>query len=258
MMLVPASALMLGGLAFEQTHSISSALTAACRGALAAFGGWALAREIAPDDNAASFVSMSLALGALLLVPSSGVLPLFCAIMLARILNRSVGIPATLADSAAVTLLVAWTVYSDRSPGPAVVAAVGFSLDALLPPPLRRQWSFAALCLAGGLLSLAFRELRESSNETLGPLEVSVLIVAVLVPLLIMLTRHIRSVADVTGVPLDLNRVRAAMGVAWIMGMQGMLSAEIASSQVLLVWAVLAGVILMAAVRALAIRTIVE
>jgi pimeloyl-ACP methyl ester carboxylesterase len=249
MILVPAAGLALGGLALGQKQSMLAALESAMRGALATFGGWALAREIAPDDNPGAFVSIGLPRATQLLLTSPGVLPLFSAIMLARVLNRSVGIPATLVDSMAVTLLVGWTVYSNRNPGPGFVAAAGFGLDALLAQPLRRQWVFAMVCLGGALASFQLRESPVSSNETLGPLEVSIITVALGFALLILLTRHVRSVADLTGVPLNLNRVRAAMAVAWLLGIQGILSADIASPPVVLIWAALGGLLLSNVVR---------
>jgi hypothetical protein len=96
MILAPAAGAALGAMSFGQSHEAAGALIAAGRGALAAFGGWALAREIAPDNNAAAFASMGLVLLTMFFVPTASLLPIFLAIMLARILNRSVGVPASL------------------------------------------------------------------------------------------------------------------------------------------------------------------
>lgn len=243
MILAPAAGLLLGVLSYP-----TNPLTAAGRGALAVFGGWALAREIAPDDNPAAFVSMSLVLLTLIFIPSASLLPVFTAIMLARILNRSVGVPANLFDSIAVTLLAVWTAYSARHPGPALVAAAGFGLDALLVAPRRRQWAFAAVCVGAACIQLLSGTLPSSEASAL-PLTFPVIVVALGYLVVILLTRTVRSIADLTGKPLNVNRVRAAMAVAWLMGVQGALSGTIASTQSIIIWAVLAGVLIMTSLR---------
>lgn len=248
MILAPAAALALGGVTFGQTHSLSAALEAAMRGALTTFGGWALAREIAPDDNPGAFVSMALAFVAVILVPSSSVLPLFTAIMLARILNRSVGIPATLVDSIAVVLLVAWTVAGSGNPWPALVGAAGFALDAVLPVPLRRQLAFAAICLTGGVGYLILRGSRPAGDGNVTPW-FPIVTIALLYAVLFLRTRRIHSVADLTGEPLNLHRVRAAMAIGWLMAAQGAILGGAALAQSAIIWAVLAGLVLSAIYR---------
>lgn len=199
MILAPAAGLLLGSLALGQTQSAPTALASALRGTLASFGGWALAREIAPDDNPAAFVSMALAFVALLLFPDSSVLPLFTTVMVARIVNRSVGIPARWIDYLAVTLLAGWAAYGARNPGPAIVAAIGFGLDAVLPASSRRQ---------------------------------------------------MHAVGDLTRKPLSRDRVWAALAIAVLMGLQDALAGQPGVRRSLLVWAIIAGVMLMFIVRA--------
>jgi len=249
MILVPLAGAGVGAATYWSSRSPMEALEWAARVSLTTFGGWALAREIAPDDNPGAFVSMGLAVLTLLLFPSASILPLFTAVMLARIVNRSVGYPATWLDSLAVTLLAGWTAYSNHNPGPALVAAAGFGLDTLLPDPLRRQFIFALLCLAWALSILLFMDTPASPRETVWPLNVSIGIISLAYALAIMLITRVRSVADRTGKPLHLGRVRAAMAVAWLMGAQGALSGEVASPPSLLIWAVLGGLLLMLAFR---------
>ena len=247
MILAPGAGMVLGVLSYRQSPQAMHAATTAGRGALAVFSGWALAREIAPDDNPAAFISMTLVLLTLIFVPSASLLPVFTAIMLARILNRSVGVPANLLDSIAVTLLAVWAAYSAGHPGPALVAGAGFCLDALLVAPQRRQLFFAAVCVGGAGLGL-IGSLRPSQVSAV-PFTLPVIIIALGYLMVILLTRTVRSVADLTGKPLDVNRVRAAMAVVWLMGVQGALSGSIASSQSIIIWAVLAGVLIMTIVR---------
>lgn len=249
MILAPLAGTAAGVAAFWSTRSPSEALEWAGRAALVTFGSWALAREIAPDDNPGAFVSMGLGVLTLLLFPSAGILPLFTATMLARIVNRSVGHPATWLDSLAVTLLAGWTAWSNHNPGPTLVAGVGFGLDGLLPAPLRRQFIFTLISLAWAVSILLWLDVPASSRETFWPLTVSVVTIAVAYALVIMITTKVRSVADRTGTPLNLSRVRAAMAIAWLMGAQGALSGDLTSHQSILIWAVLGGLLLMLAFR---------
>jgi hypothetical protein len=242
MILVPAAGVVAGGLVYRHTGSGREALEMAGRGAMTVFGGWALAREIAPDDNPGAFVSLALAALALMLVPAASVLPLFTAIMLARIINRSVGYPAAWYDSLAVTFLAGWTAYRLGSPGIALVAAAGFGLDAILPAPSRFQWLFAMLCLVGTvLLVLAGAEPVPGAGAV--PI-LPIMAAAILYPLVIALTRQVRAVADRGGQPLSVSRVKGAMALVWMMGLEGALAGEPGLMRSLLIWAVITGLLL--------------
>ena len=199
MILVPVGGAITGAIALRETGLSLEALEAVIRGAFTAFGGWALAREIAPDDNPAAFVSMALAFLVVLLYPDSSVLPLLTAIMVARIVNRSVGIPARWIDYLAVILLAGWAAYGAKHAGPAIVTAIGLGLDAILPATSKRQT---------------------------------------------------RAVGDLTGKPLSRDRVWAAMVIVVLMALQDALAGQPGVRRSLLVWAVIAGVLLMFIMRA--------
>jgi pimeloyl-ACP methyl ester carboxylesterase len=254
MILAPVAGAIAGAVAFPRLGLSLDLLESILRGALTAFGGWALAREIAPDDNPAAFASMALAFLAHLFFPAASVLPLFSTLMLARIVNRSVGVPATPIDSAAVMFLAGWASYSTRQPGPLFVSAIGFGLDAVLSPPLQRQWGFAALSLGAGLAWLISGEISPLSTRG-GDIALALPVVALVVAygLVILFTRKIRSVADRTGEPLSVPRVRAAIALTSLMGIQGALTGAIAPTPSTLIWAVLAGLLLMTIVRPRAI-----
>ena len=257
MILAPLAGAIAGAIAFRRTGVSLEIMESILRGALTAFGGWALAREIAPDDNPAAFASMALAFLAHLFFPEASLLPLFAALMFARIVNRSVGVPATPVDSAAVMLLAAWAGYTTRHPGPLFVSAIGFGLDAVLAPPLRRQWLFAALSLSAGLAWLISGKIRPPSI-TGGDIALALPVVALVVAygVVIAFTRKIRSVADLTGDPLSVHRVRAAMALTSLMGIQGALTGAIAPTPSTLIWAVLAGLLLMTIVRPRAVSVV--
>jgi len=124
-------------------------LQAAISFVLIAFGSWALARELFPDDNPAAFVSMALAVLAALSFDSPGILIVFATLGLVRIVNRSTGMAARKTDSIIVMLLVFWVIYATKSPFFGAVAAMAFLFDGSLKEPLRHQWVFALICFGG-------------------------------------------------------------------------------------------------------------
>jgi hypothetical protein len=220
-------------------------LLAALGGVGTAFVSWALARELAPDDNPAAFVSMALAYATFLAIPHTSIMLVFVAVTLVRILNRSVGIPARVVDSVAIVLVVGWTIYSNRNPLLAVVAAVAFALDAVLAPPLRWQWIFAVACL--GLASLVavpgivqWNRVSPSGAPwllwVLGAIAIG--FVAVIVR-----TQELTSTCDLTGEALSPGRVRAGMAVGLMLATTGIVPLSHGLAQSALVWAVLLGII---------------
>jgi len=251
--LMPVGGVVAVAMALLRGEGFFQLLGAVVTGAVLVFGAWALARELAPDDNPAAFVSMALGFVVLpLLVPLS-FLVLFTTIFLARIVNRTVGLPARTTDSIVVTLLVVVVMYLTENPLPGVVAALAFALDASLENPLRRQWIFAVLCLlgVGGLVTLHGLDLGAPS---LLNTRVAWLLAAVALAYLmtIFLTRVIESPADVTGERLAASRVRAGMLIALLVALQALSGGGPGMVQASIIWSVLAGVSLTSIMRHLA------
>lgn len=248
--LMPLAGLLAGGLALGLGQPLLPALAAALRAGLATFAGWALARELAPDDNPAAFLCLGLTLFAGMLFPSASLLLLFTTLMLTRIVNRSVGVPATWLDSTALLVLLGWTLHATGEPGPAAVAAAAFSLDAVLPRALRRQGIFAALSLTLGLIIMLV--LPEPSRGTAAGQAHQLLAggIALLYVSIIAGTRSVRSVTDRTGEPLDLSRVRGGMTIGLLMALQSF-TPDGGLVLAALLWAVLAGLVTAFGVRLL-------
>lgn len=189
-------------------------LVAAVEAALAAFGAWALAREIAPDDESAAFVAMALGVG-LWLWLQPALLPVFTALAFTRLVNRSSGLPATLLDSSLVVAVALYASWDSGSALPAFVGAAAFALDAALPSGLARQWLFAGLCAAGGAVmasSGVAPDLMPNRPDLFPRTAATIACVAAIG--LIATTRAVASVGDATGVPLSATRVRAAQAVS--------------------------------------------
>ena len=242
LLLLPAAAGVAGAMALLRGIGLPGIGEAALFGAVAAFGGWALARELAPDLERVAFVSLLLTFGAFLTVESSSLLLLFAALSLVRIVNRSVGLPARATDSILVAALTVWAACGGSFPGLGLIGALAFGLDACLKERLRHQWIFAGLCLALTWFCLGRQGLSwfpESPPATAAGL---LLMVGVGYGLTMRRTRAVTSVADATGRPLSSARVRAGMVVGLLVGLQALTRGQTGLEAAALVWAALAGV----------------
>jgi len=214
-------------------------LQAAISFVLIAFGSWALARELFPDDNPAAFVSMALAVLAALSFDSPGILIVFATLGLVRIVNRSTGMAARKTDSIIVMLLVFWVIYATKSPFFGAVAAMAFLFDGSLKEPLRHQWVFALICFGGMIVymvdhdvGLAYFSAPDSLLEWLS------LVILLILALDMFLLKKIRSCADMNGKALDLTRVKGGMAVGLFAAFQGLVELE----NVILLVATIAGI----------------
>ncbi len=241
LILVPVAAVIAAAVAAWRGDGAGAVGAQAFVGAFAAFGGWALARELAPDHNPAAFVSMVFAFVTSLVIASPSLLVLFTTLALVRVVNRTTGLAARFTDSIAVlslTLVTAWLV---RSPGLPVAAAVAFGLDAFLEKPIRHQLVFAALALAGAVLVIRFgpavtaRDLSLMASAAVG-------IVSVGFGIAIARTKAVHAVGDTSGVPLSIERVRAGMFVGLLVAVAALAPGLGGLHASALVWATLAGV----------------
>jgi len=239
LILMPLAALLGAVMAWLGDSQGMQILQSAIAYLLIAFGSWALARELFPDDNPAAFVSMALAILAALSFDSPGILIVFATLGLVRIVNRSTGMAARKTDSIIVTLLVFWVIYATGSPFFGVVAALAFVFDGSLKNPLRHQWVFALICFGGMIVymvdhdvGLAYFSAPDSLIEWLS------LIALLILALDLFLLKKIRSVADLNEQPLDLTRVKGGMAVGLFAAFQGLGALE----NVILLVATVAGI----------------
>ncbi len=191
--------------------------------ALAAFGSWALGRELLPDDHAAAFISMVMAFLACLAFYSPGLLLLLSTLMLVRIVNRSTGMPARTSDSVLVTLLVIWAVYATQLPWFGAVAALAFVLDASLNNPRRKQLLFAGLCLGTMVVYIVDHDVAWLSfHSPRSLLQWLAIAIALLLGLNLLLLKKIHSRGDVGNKRLSLERVKAGTWIALLAYLQGL------------------------------------
>jgi len=241
LVLLPLAAVVAGGFAAAGGAGLADVAVGAGGGALAAFGSWALAREIAPEDEiVAAFGAMALGFAAFLFLEAT-LLPVFAALFYARVVNRSTGLAATGLDSLIVTALALFAAWRAGSPWPAAAGAVAFGLDAVLRPGHARQWMFAGLC-AGGAVALTtagYAPKVVPVQPDLVPRTVGT-IVTVGALALIAATRRCDVRCDATGEPIVVARVRGAQAVTLLTALAWTASGTDGVTAGSLVWAALA------------------
>jgi len=244
LLIVPIVALVAALLTMSGFGSGGSPGSAALGAALAAFGAWAVTRELAPDDNPAAFVAMALAVAAVLWLGPHSVLPLFVALFLTRIVNRTTGTDVRWTDSVLVTVFVMWASVTLEDPLLGLAACIAFFLDASLVRPARFQLAFGMICLFGSMLLVVRDGVAMPALAQLeGPLLWLGLLVLAAYLVVLFTTSKLASVGDVSGQPLNTPRVRGGMFVAGLLAAQApVLSGEAGINPLL--WACLASVAL--------------
>ena len=209
----------------------------------AVLGGWALGREVDPDRQGTAFVAMVWAVAAGLTVPSSGLLPLFTVLLLARVVDRTVGPPATVLDAGVALGLVLGCVAASGNPGFGVVGAVAFAVDVALGGP-RRHGLVAVLAVAGAAWGLADPGFGGGMDWALPSPRVGLLAAAIAGSFLVALvrTRSLVSVSDRGGLPLEPRRVRWGMAVVLLWALATVERGDVGIREGAMVWAVLAAV----------------
>ena len=248
-MLAPAALIALTAGLWQGATVLSSLVFAAIT-ALGLFGAWAMGRELAPDDQAAAFVAMFMALIVMLVLgPGSfsyGLLILFTSLGLVRQVNRTTGLEARMSDSLILLALSLWVIYSDVNPLFGLVASISFFMDGYLFKPLRRQWVFALFSAGAFVVYLVDHEMEQGLYSVPESLyQWTVALIAVIFALNLLSGRQYSSVSDVGRKQLDAARIRGGMLVALLAVIQGLPDVR----EVGLLTAGLAGVCLSSAFR---------
>jgi len=216
-------------------HAIAAGLTM--------FVVWAFAREIDPEEQLSAFVAVLLALILLFTVDAGyNLIVLFYLIGIARVINRSVGLPLKLSDSVLLlgaTILVAYLsgwIY-------ALIGAIAFLLDSILPEPDLKHRLFAGLSL---LVMLVVMWIQGIAITLMMPSQLYLIVIVlaglIFIPV-IWSSRQLTVVCDIRGQTLSPIRVQVlqililvvALVIAFTQGDEGVLSYR-------MVWIALAGV----------------
>ena len=192
---------------------------------------WALGRELDPDHDLSAFVGAGLVLFAFLLPATPSLLVIFWLLVVLRIVNRSVGLPAKPWDSLGILGLGAWLTWQGYWIA-GLITAVAFLLDGLLSPPLRRHLFFSGLSLVTTVvLAVVYGDMTMENGPTL-PVVLAPVLTTGLFLVVILTTRRVQAVGDATGKVLNARRVQAAQVLAlltvlvftWWYGASGLLT----------------------------------
>ena len=208
---------------------------------LSLFLAWALTRELDPDHDLSAFVGAGLMLIGLLVSALPSLLALFWLLVVLRIVNRTVGLPARPLDLLGALMLGGWLTWQGNWVA-GLLTAVAFLLDGLLPLRARNRLFLSGIAFAGTLVLSVFQG---NMAKEQGPIMASVLAAVAtggLFVFVIATTREVKAVGDATGERLSARRVQAAQILAlvtallytWWEGASGM-------ATLLSLWAAMAG-----------------
>ena len=204
-----------GALASIAGVGAASPQTAALGAVLSGFGAWAVARELAPDDNPAAFVSLVFAFGAQIAWGPATVIPMFITLVLTRIVNRTTGVPPKWFETLLLLGFVTWAMARLGDPLIGIAATVAFFLDASLSRPARWQLLTGMVCLFAALYFVLRDGVGMPAMFASGDAYLAVaLVVLSMFAVLLLGTRDVLAVGDVSLTALDPARVRGGMFIA--------------------------------------------
>jgi len=210
-------ALMLGFRLVSDAEIVQAILDSVMAG-ITVFMTWALAREIDPQEQLSAFVAVSLMTIVLFVVGVQfNLIVLAYMLTMSRIVNRSVGLPATLSDS---TMLLLFTGFVGIV-GSWIFALMGaamFLLDSILPNRDRKHVFFGIFSVAIAIVAFVIQS--SSLNSILPTVEYAVGMLAVtfiFVPTIVK-SKHLTVIADATREPLTPIRVQALQAIAVLAG----------------------------------------
>jgi hypothetical protein len=179
---------------------------------------WALGRELDPDHDLSAFVGVGLVLLGFLLPDMPSLLVIFWLLMVLRIVNRTVGLPAKPLDSLGVLGLGAWLTWQGYWMV-GLMTAAAFLLDGLLSLPLRYHLFAAVLAfVVTVILSIFHGDMAMETGPTM-LVVISTVVMAGLFLVVIITTRQVKAVGDATGQLLNPKRVQAAQVLALLIAL---------------------------------------
>ncbi len=182
---------------------------------------WALGRELDPDANIVAFLAITPAVVLAVLVGTPNFSLVFLALLLLRVVNRSLGVPAKPTDSLLVLLLASWLAWSGAW-YVLMCAAVAFILDSVLVNPLPRHRWFGLAAVGGTVCTQS--HILQISQPWPGFLTGIVAAGGIGLLLLLLFTPPPKSVGDLQALPMNWKRLQAARIVAFLLSLLAVLS----------------------------------
>ncbi|MFC2161904.1 hypothetical protein ACFLRX_09665, partial [Acidobacteriota bacterium] len=181
------------------------------------FLAWALCRELDPDNDFSAFLGAGVTLIGVYIWGLPSFLALFWILVILRILNRSGGLPAKVADSLVVLILGGVLVYQGNW-GYGVLTALAFFLDARLPSPHRRQIGFVGLALMTTVTITVLKQDYWTGEALYWKAGAFALGLSVVFIPIMFKSRILSSTGDETGEPLIPLRVLSGQGLVLVTG----------------------------------------
>ncbi len=234
----------LAALAMTRGASVGDALLAGLLAAMVVFATWALGRDLAPDDNAGAFVALLPAAFVVAMGTTPLVLGPLVVLGLVRVVNRSVGPPAMLADRVVLCGLVLLVAQDDHGWTVGVAAVLAFTLDGVLSERSRLGLPFAgvaAVAVLVGVLTGAPRfALRPPGTWSIAAMVLAALLVAVIV------TQPAPSSECDTHphTPLRRDRIQGGMLVALVAALGSLVGGDVTVRAWAVLWAACLGVVI--------------
>lgn len=222
-------------------NGLGTALGDAFYAAFSVLMAWIIGREVDPEHDLSAFVGSALAFLAVIALPENpNLLAVFLLDPLTRIVNRTVGPPATRLDlfiilggSLLFVLFGRWQL--------GIVAVVALLMDAFLYPRHPSSAVFAAGVMGGWVIYVVAIGIDPFGDLTL-PYIVVALAIAVFFIGTILSVRVDKVRSDVTNQPLQKNRVRGAMILVLLTGLLLFAHGDKGIQAVSPLWATMLGV----------------
>jgi len=180
---------------------------------LAVFLSWAIARELDPDYDLSAFVTTGLSLIGLIVFGLPKISMLFWFLLVARMVNRTTGLPAKRLDSLFLLVLAGWlTINENILIG--LMTALAFLLDSFLSKPQKHQILFASVQLLFVGISSSFNGVIFGDGTLSPSFALAVVVISSLFLVVIADSRKIRTGGDRTAELLDPRRVQSAQILA--------------------------------------------
>jgi hypothetical protein len=189
------------------------------RSGLALFLGWALTREIDPDQEWAAFAAVGFtALGMTVLGPPELGL-VFWVLLLLRVVNHTTGLSASLLDTLGLVGLGAWLSFRGNW-GLSVLTGLALAADAYLQQGKRRQVYLGLLSvLVGAGAYLAGGQPPAVPVLSLVPAAAAAALAVLYAPV-IAASRRVESTCDQTGEDMLARRIQAGQLFGLLVGLE--------------------------------------
>jgi len=174
---------------------------------------WALARELDPAHDLSAFAGAVLTIAALPFFDLPALMLVFWLLVVLRVVNRTVGLPARPVDTLTVMGLGGWLTWQGNWIV-GLVTTLAFLLDGLLTNPLRYHLVLSGLAFAGTVVLSVFRRDVAMESGPTTPVIFSSVVTTCLFMVVVGTSREVLAVGDATGERLDARRVQAAQLLA--------------------------------------------